>query len=111
MTDDAHVVIAAYGTVARIAKTAIKVLRGRGLKVGLLRPISLYPFPYQVFAQMAERVRDFLVVEMSMGQMIEDVKLGVCNESRLHFYSRVGGMVPSYDEIIAEVEKIAKEAV
>lgn len=111
MTDDAHIVIAAYGTVARIAKTAIKVLRGRGLKVGLLRPISLYPFPYPAFAQMAERVTDFLVVEMSMGQMIEDVKLSVCNKSRVHFYSRVGGMVPSYDEIIAEVEKIAKGVV
>ncbi len=111
MTDDARIVIAAYGTVARIAKTAIKVLRAKGLKVGLLRPISLYPFPYQAFAQMAEKVRDFLVVEMSMGQMIEDVKLGICNKSRVHFYNRVGGMVPSYDEIIAEVEKTAEEAV
>lgn len=110
MTEDAQIVIAAYGTVARIAKTAIKVLREKGLKVGLLRPISLYPFPYQVFAQMAERVKDFLVVEMSMGQMIEDVKLGMCGKSRIHFYSRVGGMVPSYEEIISEVEKITKEA-
>lgn len=111
LTDDADVVIAAYGTVARIAKTAIKVLRAKGLKVGLLRPISLYPFPYQAFAQMAERVRDFFVVEMSMGQMIEDVKLGICDRSRIHFYNRVGGIVPSYDEIIAETEKIIKERV
>jgi 2-oxoglutarate ferredoxin oxidoreductase subunit alpha len=110
MTEDAQIVIAAYGTVARIAKTAIKVLREKGLKVGLLRPISLYPFPYQVFAQMAERVKDFLVVEMSMGQMIEDVKLGTCGKSRIHFYNRVGGMVPSYEEIISEVERITKEA-
>jgi len=111
MTDDARVVIAAYGTVARIAKTAVKILRGKGLKVGLLRPISLYPFPLHAFAQMAERVKDFLVVEMSMGQMIEDVKLSICDKSRVHFYSRVGGMVPSYDEIIVEIEKIVKEAV
>ena len=111
MTDDARVVIAAYGTVARIAKTAVKILRGKGLKVGLLRPISLYPFPLHAFAQMAERVKDFLVVEMSMGQMIEDVKLSICDKSRVHFYSRVGGMVPSYDEIIVEIEKIVKEDV
>ena len=110
MTDDADIVIAAYGTVARIAKTAIKVLREKGFKVGLLRPISLYPFPYQAFSQMAERVKNFLVVEMSMGQMIEDVRLAICGKSKIHFYGRVGGMVPSYEEIVGEVEKIAKEA-
>jgi 2-oxoglutarate ferredoxin oxidoreductase subunit alpha len=110
MTDDAQTVIAAYGTVARIAKTAIKILREKGLKVGMLRPISLYPFPYQAFAQMAESVKHFLVVEMSMGQMIEDVKLGICGRSQVHFYNRVGGIVPSYDEIVTEVEKIAREA-
>jgi len=110
LTEDAEIVIAAYGTVARIAKTAIKILREKGLKVGLLRPISLYPFPYQVFADTAERVKDFLVVEMSMGQMIEDVKLALCGKSRVHFYNRVGGMVPSFDEIVAQAERIAKEA-
>jgi 2-oxoglutarate ferredoxin oxidoreductase subunit alpha len=110
MTEDAEVVIAAYGTVARIAKTAIKILREKGLKVGLLRPISLYPFPYQAFAEIAGRVKSFLVVEMSMGQMLEDVKLALCGKSQLHFYGRVGGIVPSYDEIVGEVEKIAMEA-
>jgi 2-oxoglutarate ferredoxin oxidoreductase subunit alpha len=110
MTEDAEVVIAAYGTVARIAKTAIKILREQGLKAGLLRPISLYPFPYEAFAQIAGRVKRFLVVEMSMGQMLEDVKLALCSKSQLHFYSRVGGIVPSYDEIVGEVEKIAMEA-
>lgn len=110
MIEDAGIVIAAYGTVARITKTAIKILREKGLKVGLLRPISLYPFPYQAFAQTAERVKNILVVEMSLGQMVEDVKLAVCGKSQVHFYCRVGGMVPSYDEIVAEVEKIAKEA-
>lgn len=108
LTDDADIVIAAYGNVARIAKTAIKILREKGLKVGLLRPISLYPFPYQAFAQLTERVKDFLVVEMSMGQMIEDVKLAICNKSNIHFYSRVGGMVPSFEEIVTQVEKIAE---
>jgi 2-oxoglutarate ferredoxin oxidoreductase subunit alpha len=110
MTDDADIVIAAYGTVARIAKTAIKFLREKGLKVGLLRPISLYPFPYQTFVQTAEKAKDILVVEMSMGQMIEDVKLAICDRNQIHFYNRVGGIVPSYEEIILQVEKIAKEA-
>jgi 2-oxoglutarate ferredoxin oxidoreductase subunit alpha len=107
MTEDADVIIAAYGTVARITKTAIKILREEGLKVGLLRPISLYPFPAQAFAQTAEKIKNILVVEMSLGQMLEDVKLAVCGKTNVHFYSRVGGIVPSYDEIVAEVEKIA----
>jgi len=110
LVDDAELVIAAYGTVARIAKMAIKVLREKGLKVGMLRPISLYPFPYQAFAKLAETVKHFLVVEMSMGQMVEDVKLGICGKSQVYFYGRVGGMVPSYEEIVTEVEKIAKGA-
>lgn len=109
MTEDADVLIAAYGTVARIAKTAIKVLRGKGYKVGLLRPISLYPFPYQAFTDQARRVKDFLVVEMSAGQMLEDVRLAICDKSRIHFYNRLGGIVPSYEEIVTEVEKIRKE--
>jgi 2-oxoglutarate ferredoxin oxidoreductase subunit alpha len=109
LTEDADIVIAAYGTVARIAKTAIKILRERGIKVGLLRPISLYPFPYQAFSEVASRVRGILVVEMSMGQMLEDVKLAVCGRSQIHFHSRVGGVVPSYDEIVARVEKALKE--
>ena len=108
-TDDAEVIIAAYGTVARIAKTAIEVLRGKGVKVGMVRPITAFPFPYEIFGKLAERVNKFLVVEMSLGQMVEDVKLGVCSKARIRFYGRTGGMVPSYDEIVAETEKLVKE--
>lgn len=110
LTDDAEIIIAAYGTVARIAKTAIQILRKNGIKVGLIRPISLYPFPYEAFDKIAEHVDKILVVEMSLGQMIEDVKLGVCGKTRVYFYGRVGGMVPSYEEIIEETEKLVKEA-
>jgi len=106
--DDAEVVIAAYGTVARIAKTAIKILRERGVKVGMIRPITVFPFPYRIFEEMATRVEKFLVVEMNLGQMIEDVKLGLRGRGALHFYGRTGGMVPSYDEIISEVDKLVK---
>jgi 2-oxoglutarate ferredoxin oxidoreductase subunit alpha len=110
MTEDAEMIIVAYGTVARISKTAIKILREKGMKVGLLRPITLYPFPYETLAKTASRVKHILVVEMSLGQMIEDVKLAACGKSQIHFYGRVGGMVPSYDEIVEEMGRIAKEA-
>jgi len=108
--EDAEVVIAAYGTVARIAKTAIEVLREKGIKVGMIRPITVFPFPYKTFEKMAEKVNKFLVVEMSLGQMVEDVKLGVCGKAQIRFYGRTGGMVPSYDEIVTEIEKFLKEA-
>lgn len=108
LTEDAEIIIAAYGTVARIAKTAIKNLRERGIRVGLVRPVTLFPFPYETFSKISERVDNILVVEMSLGQMVEDVKLGVCGKAKAHFYGRVGGMVPTYDEIATEVEKIVK---
>jgi 2-oxoglutarate ferredoxin oxidoreductase subunit alpha len=110
LTDDAEIIIAAYGTVARIAKTAIQILRKNGVKVGLIRPISLYPFPYETFEDITKHVDKILVVEMSLGQMLEDVKLGVCGKAGVNFYGRVGGMVPSYEEIITETEKLVKEA-
>lgn len=108
LTEDAEIIIAAYGTVARIAKTAIKNLREKGIRVGLVRPVTLFPFPYETFSKISERVDNILVVEMSLGQMVEDVKLGVCGKAKVHFYGRVGGMVPTYDEIATEVEKIVK---
>ena len=108
LTEDAEIVIAAYGTTARIAKTAIKLLREKGIKTGLVRPITLFPFPYKAFEEIAEKIASILVVEMNMGQMLEDVKLAVCGKTKIHFYGRTGGMVPSYDEIVAEVEKIIK---
>ncbi len=106
LTNDAKVIIVAYGTVARIAKTAIKVLRGKGVKVGLIRPITVFPFPYETLREIADKVKRFLVVEMSLGQMIEDVKLGLCGRASIHFYGRTGGIVPTYDEIVKETEKL-----
>lgn len=109
LAEDAEIIIAAYGTVARIAKSAIKILREKGIKTGLVRPITLFPFPYQAFDQISDKIEKILVVEMSLGQMVEDVKLGVCGKAKVYFYGRTGGMVPSYDEIVTEVEKIMKE--
>jgi 2-oxoglutarate ferredoxin oxidoreductase subunit alpha len=109
-TDDAEVIIVAYGIVARIAKTAIRVLREKGVRVGLIRPITVFPFPYEIFEKITNKVKKFLVVEMSFGQMLEDIKLGVCGKAKIEFYGRTGGMVPSYDEIVNETVKLAKGA-
>ena len=109
LVDDAEIIIAAYGTVARIAKTAIKVLRGKGIKVGMVRPIAVFPFPYETFAKIAKKTQKFLVIEMSLGQMVEDVMLGLHGKGCVRFYGRTGGMVPSYDEIIIETEKFLEE--
>lgn len=107
--EDADVIIAAYGTVARIAKTAIEVLREKGYKVGMVRPITVFPFPYSTFEKLAESNRKFLAIEMSLGQMVEDVKLGVCGRAPVEFYGRTGGMVPTYDEIVSQTERLFKE--
>lgn len=106
-TEDADFVIAAYGTTARIAKNAIEQLRKEGIKTGLIRPITLWPFPYDVFEKAADKAKAFLSVEMSMGQMVEDVKLGVNGKKPVHFFGRTGGMVPSPQEIIDKVREIA----
>lgn len=93
MADDADFIIVAYGTAARIAKGAVKRSREKGRTVGLLRPISLWPFPSQVLREYAERVKGFLVFEMSMGQMLEDVKLAVDGTVPVEFFGRPGGVV------------------
>jgi len=102
--DDAEVVIVAYGTTARIARTAIAKCRALGLRAGLLRPITLYPFPYAAFAPVARSARAFLVVEMSMGQMVDDVRIAVAGRRPVAFYGRTGGIVPTAPEIVKQVQ-------
>ena len=92
-TSDSSLVVIAYGTAARIAKGAIKKVREMGLKVGLIRPITLWPFPQRVLKESSGRVKDFLVFEMSTGQMLEDVKLSLEGRSRIYFHGRPGGVV------------------
>jgi len=101
MTDDAQIALCAYGSVARICRSAINLLRGQGIKVGMLRPITLYPFPYQAINELAKKVnvQSFLTVELSMGQMLEDVKLGVNGAKPVDFYGRTGGIVMTPEEI------------
>ena len=103
--EDAELVVAAFGTSARIARSAVKKARAKGLKVGLLRPITVFPFPSQRFAQLSEKAREFLVVEMNTGQMVEDVRLAVEGRTPVHFYGRPGGGIPTPLEILGEIEK------
>ncbi len=99
-TGDAEVAIVAYGTAARVCKTAMDIARSEGIKVGLLRPISLYPFPTKPIQELAKRVRSLLVVEFSFGQMVEDVRLAVNGSIPVEFYGRTAGMIPTPEEIL-----------
>jgi 2-oxoglutarate ferredoxin oxidoreductase subunit alpha len=105
-TEDAEYLLVAFGTAGRVAQTAIKQLRAEGLRVGLLRPISLYPFPEQRLARLAGQVKQILVVEMNAGQMVEDVRLAVNGRVPVSFYGRMGGVVPFPDEIVNEIHKL-----
>lgn len=99
LTEDARLIVVAFGIAARIAKGAIKRIREEGLKVGLLRPITLWPFPNKVIKELTKKVRHFIVFEMNMGQMIEDVKLSLEGMGEVHFYGRPGGIIPTPLEV------------
>jgi len=108
MTEDAEVILVAYGITARIAKSAVNAAREAGIKAGLLRPITLWPFPKAKIAELAGTVKAFMSVEMSMGQMVDDVKLAVNGKCPVTFYGRTGGMIPSVEEITKETVKLAE---
>jgi 2-oxoglutarate ferredoxin oxidoreductase subunit alpha len=103
---DAEIAIVAYGTAARVARTAIQRARNGGLRAGLFRPISLWPFPYDELRALAKRVRAILVVELSAGQMLEDVKLGVEGITPVAFHGRMGGMVPSPGAVVDQLREL-----
>jgi 2-oxoglutarate ferredoxin oxidoreductase subunit alpha len=103
--DDAEYAITAFGTVARIAKTTIELARKEGLRVGLIRPITLYPFPEKVIENRASNVKFFFDTEMNEGQMLEDVKLAVNGKKPVYFHGRLGGIVPTAEEILDEFKK------
>ena len=101
---DSDMILVAYGSVARMAKAAMETARAKGLKVGMIRPITLWPFPEKLIGETADRTKKFLVVEMSAGQMVEDVRLAVNGRARVEFYGRMGGGIPSEDEIFQRIE-------
>jgi len=92
-----------------VARSAVDRARAKGIAAGLLRPITLFPFPTQAYRQAAERVRALLAVEMSAGQMVEDVRLAVEGRAPVFFYGRLGGVVPTPPEVLTQIEKVAAE--
>jgi pyruvate/2-oxoacid:ferredoxin oxidoreductase alpha subunit len=103
--DDAEEIYVAYGIVARVLRSTVDQARQRGIAAGLLRPISLWPFPVDAVRQHAERARAFHVVELSNGQMVNDVRLALDGRRPVTFYGRMGGMVPSSEELLAVLER------
>lgn len=99
-TENAKIIIVAYGTSSRIGRASVDSLRKRGIEAGLFRPISLWPFPYEALKKLDKGNTKFLTVEMSRGQMLEDVKLAIEDKSRVHFYGRTGGGIPAEEAIV-----------
>ncbi len=105
-TDDAELVVVAYGVVSRIVYSVVDQARAEGLKVGLLRPITVWPYPSEIISKLAEKAKAFVAVELSTGQMVEDVRLAVNGKVPVHFYGRCGGSVPSGKELLGVFRKI-----
>jgi len=103
--EDAEYVIIAYGLVARICNKAAELAREKGIKVGVIRPITLFPFPYEPIAELTKNMKGILDVEMNSGQMIEDVRLAVNGKVPVEFHGRMGGIVPSPEEILEKLEE------
>ncbi len=108
-TEDAEYLMVAYGLCARICHKAVNMARDKGIKVGLLRPITLFPFPTEKLNLLADKMKLMLTVELNSGQMIEDVKLAVNGKVPVEFYGRLGGMLPNPDEIVNKLENLIKK--
>ena len=106
--EGAEIIVAAYGTISRVVKSAIAEAEKEGIKIGLIRPKTVWPFPSDAYAKAAEQdsVKAFLAVELSSGQMVEDVRIAVNGKKPVHFFGKMGGVIPEPAEIIAEVKKI-----
>ena len=106
LCDDAEIVVAAYGSVARLAKAAVEQARAEGIKAGLARPITLYPYPDKELKEACKTAKKVLVTEMSMGQMVDDVKLALECRLPVEFFGRTGGVVPKPSEILARIKEM-----
>jgi 2-oxoglutarate ferredoxin oxidoreductase subunit alpha len=108
LTEDARLIVAAFGSMARVSKTSVELARKEGMSVGLLRPITLFPFPEKAFDDLSRRVKGFLTVELNTGQMVEDVKLSAERNAQVYFYGRPPGSLPTPEEILEEIKKYYK---
>lgn len=106
LTDDADIAIVAFGACARIARSAVNAAREQGIKAGLIRPITLWPYPVSAISECGAKV--FLTVEMNMGQMIEDVRLAVNGAAPVEFFGRTGGMIPTPEEVLDQLKKLSE---
>ena len=110
--EGAKLVVVAFGSVARILKSSVEMAREKGMKVGLFRPVTLYPFPYFALEKVSSSVKNFMAVELNTGQMVEDLKLAVGHKkNNVDFYGRPPGSIPSPDELFVEVKKIYRKRV
>ena len=107
LVDDADIVVVAYGASSRVSRSAVNTAREMGIKAGLIRPITLWPFPVDAIQRAAKTTKEFLTVEMSMGQMVDDVRLAVNGAKPVSFYGRTGGMIPTPGEVLEEIKKLA----
>jgi 2-oxoglutarate ferredoxin oxidoreductase subunit alpha len=105
--EDADIIISSFGITSRVVETAVKMLRKEGIKAGVIRPITLWPFPEKIFKQVNPKA--FLSVEMSTGQMVEDIKLACECKSPVYFFGRTGGIIPTPHEVVEKVREIMKE--
>ena len=108
LMEDAEICVAAYGIASRVAKNAINEARSQGIKVGMIRPITLWPFPVAPFRAAADKVKSFISVELSMGQMIEDIKLATECKKPVTLCNRAGGIIPSPEQVLEAIQNAAK---
>ena len=106
LVEDAQIVLVSFGATSRIVKSAVNTARSMGIKAGMIRPITLWPFPEKVIQKAAETASSFLSVEMNMGQMVDDVRLAVNGKKPVYFFGRTGGIIPSPAEVLAQIQKI-----
>lgn len=109
LTEDADIVLVAFGATSRICRSAVRAARDEGIKAGLIRPITLWPFPSDAILQTLDTAKAYLSVEMSMGQMVDDVRLVVNGTHPVEFYGRTGGVIPTPDEVLSKVRQMASE--
>jgi 2-oxoglutarate ferredoxin oxidoreductase subunit alpha len=106
LVEDAQLIVVAFGIAARIARGAIKTVRREGLKVGLLRPVTLWPFPSEKIQEMTRTQKQYFVFEMNMGQMVEDVQMALGGKGEVSFYGRPGGVIPTPNEVARIISRI-----
>ncbi len=106
LTEDADIVVVAYGASSRISRSAVNMAREKGIRAGLIRPITVWPYPTAAIERAIPTTKSFLCVEMSMGQMVDDLRLTVNGRKPVHFYGRTGGIIPTPAEVLGEIEKI-----